>query len=86
MENIIIKVIAKNGGNGCEANYKVGDSWKMEDGMLPGGICVGAMSALLPWITCIKYNANIPWSEPKKITVCCTDPDYPVVFEIRREE
>lgn len=67
---------------GCEKNYKVGQRWEMVDNSLPGGICIGAMSALLPWITCIKYNAKMPWTKPNQIEVCCTDPDHPIVFEI----
>lgn len=86
MSRIIIEVIEKKGGTGCENTYRIGQKWEINGSSLPGGICIGAMSALLPWITCIKYGARMPWSEPGHINVCCTDPDHPVVFEIRYEE
>lgn len=71
----------------CECHYHKGDSWEMNSFQIPGGLCVGAMSALLPWLTCIKYGAHIPWSKNGKIEVCCSDADYPVTFQLEiREE
>ena len=32
----------------CEMYYKKGQKWIMDGQDLPGGICIGAMSALLP--------------------------------------
>lgn len=66
----------------CEMCYHKGQKWIMEDQGLPGGICIGAMSALLPWITCIKYDAELYWEKKGEVNVCCTDSDYPVKFKI----
>ena len=66
----------------CEMHYYKGKKWIMQDQDLPGGICIGAMSALLPWITCIKYDATLYWEKKGEVTVCCTDADYPVTFKI----
>ncbi len=66
----------------CEMCYHKGQKWIMDSQGLPGGICIGAMSALLPWITCIKYDAKLYWENHGEVTVCCTDADYPVTFKI----
>lgn len=86
MIHIKIKVIQTVSPELCECHYQVNDEWNMTDTTLPEGICIGAMSALLPWITCIKYQAKMPWTAEGKIKVCCTDPDHPVVFEIESLE
>ncbi len=67
----------------CECKYVKGMTWVMDGPELPGGLCIGAMSALLPWITCIKYDATMPWTKKGEIEVCCTDADYPVKFKIK---
>lgn len=85
MEILIIEVIDSKEKNGCEQEYKKGKRWIIKDNTIPGGFCVGGLSALLPWITCIKYNANIPWENNNEIKICCTDPDHPVTFQIRKE-
>ena len=66
----------------CEMCYKKGQKWIMDGQGIPGGICIGAMSALLPWITCIKYDAKLYWEKEGEVSVCCTDADYPVKFKI----
>ena len=83
MVKIKIKVVHTPSSELCECNYVQDDSWVFDGATLPGGICIGAMSALLPWITCIKYDASMPWTERGRINVCCTDPDHPVTFEIK---
>lgn len=85
MSKVVIEVVDMKGGPGCENKYIVGQKWEMSGSVMPGGLCIGLMSALLPWITCAKYGARVPWSQPNKINICCTDPDHPVIFEIRYE-
>ena len=86
MSKIRISVLHTPSPELCECKYTYNKHWIIEDTTLPGGICIGAISALLPWITCIKYKASMPWTEDGVIKVCCTDPDHPVTFEIKLEE
>lgn len=81
MKKIQIEVISDVDPR-CEMNYYKGKKWIMDGQDLPAGICIGAMSALLPWITCIKYDATLYWEKKGEVKVCCTDADYPVTFKI----
>lgn len=85
MSKIKISVAHTPSSELCECKYVKDQNWIVDGATLPGGICIGAMSALLPWITCIKYKASMPWTKDGKIKVCCTDPDHPVTFEIKLE-
>ncbi len=68
----------------CQAGYhEVGDVI-MVDGTTPGGVCLGAWTALGPYVTALMYGANFPWeSEEGVATIQCSDPKG-IVFELRR--
>ena len=79
---VSVKVISQQGT--CEAGHKVGDQWLVGD-KAPEGLCIFALSSLLPFITPLMYGGSFPWEkDPDMTTVACPDANNPVVFEIRR--
>jgi uncharacterized repeat protein (TIGR04076 family) len=84
MAKIIAKVISQKGT--CQAGHRVGDEFIIGQ-TTPEGMCSWAFAAVFPYAEAIEFGGVFPWeSSPGKARVCCTDPDNPVVFELRREE
>jgi len=84
MTKIIAKVISQKGT--CEAGHKVGDEFII-DQIAPPGICSWAFYTLFPFAEILQFGGTLPWeSGPDTARVACSDPDNPVVFELRRVE
>jgi uncharacterized repeat protein (TIGR04076 family) len=63
---------------------KVGDEW-IVDGLVPGGICLGAWHSIYPNLRLLRYGGIWPSQpDPDVINVVCPDIENPVIFELRR--
>lgn len=69
-------------GGECPVGIKVGDSWLVEDGIVPEGICAAAWNAIQPYVVAIRYGGVMPWSGEAEFSACCPDPANPVVFKM----
>ncbi len=82
MFSVKIKVISQKGT--CGAGHKVGDEFDCS-GNTPGGICIFAFNALMPFLLPLMFGGIFPWSgNPDKIEAVCPDALNPVVFELQR--
>jgi uncharacterized repeat protein (TIGR04076 family) len=82
MYAVKLKVISQKGT--CEAGHKVGDEFDCM-GLSPGGICLFAFNAIMPFLTPLMFGGTFPWSDdPDKVEVVCPDAANPVVFELQR--
>lgn len=78
-----IKVVDQKGV--CPLGYKVGDTFSIKDGMTPSGLCITALSALIPGISVLMVGGSFPWeTDPEATCRSCQDYKNPVIFEIRR--
>ena len=69
----------------CPVGFKVGDTFLVKEGLSPSGMCMTAMSALLPAITVLMVGGSFPWESDSESTKRgCQDYKNPVVFEVRR--
>jgi uncharacterized repeat protein (TIGR04076 family) len=73
-------------GGECPVGLKVGDSWLVEDGVVPPGICAAAWNAIQPYVVSIRYGGKMPWSGEAEFSACCPDPANPVVFKMTAVE
>ncbi len=84
--DVEVEVISQKGI--CHWGHKVGDKWLFGYQKSPGGLCLGAMAALLPGIRMLWGGGVFPTSLsgfPRGTNqLCCIDPRNPVVFELRR--
>ncbi len=80
--DVAVKVVSQKGT--CVFEHKVGDEW-IVGGTAPAGLCLPALSALLPFITALRFGGSFYWeSNPDVTTFACPDVANPVVFELRR--
>jgi len=69
----------------CSQEFKVGDSWLIEDGKTPGGMCTGAYNSVGPAIRTFRLGGEHPWDEDKGVTyVSCPDPKHCLIYEVKR--
>jgi uncharacterized repeat protein (TIGR04076 family) len=67
----------------CPNEHKIGDKFEWPDDR--GKICASAVHAIYPYITAMRAGGAFPWEkDPDTCTICCPDPNNPVVFTIRR--
>ncbi len=79
---ISVKEITKNE---CPYKFKPGDSWLIEDGKTPGGMCSSAYEACLPWVRILRYGGEFPPAEDKDVMlVSCPDHNVQTIYEVRR--
>ena len=77
-----VRVVSQKGK--CNRGYQVGDEWVLGT-VTPEGICLAAMSSILPAARVLMFSGVFPWeSDPDSTTVACLDAENPVVFELRR--
>jgi uncharacterized repeat protein (TIGR04076 family) len=68
----------------CPNGHNVGDTWTAGR-LTPGGLCLGAMSSLMPAITALRFGGNFPWmSEAGVGFFCCPDHNVQNVFKLER--
>jgi len=69
----------------CPQGFKAGDSWLIEDGKTPGGMCASAYYAAYPAIRLFRLGGEHPWDENKDVTrVSCPDPERVLIMEVKR--
>lgn len=69
----------------CPQGFKAGDSWLIEDGKTPCGMCARAYASLAETIQVLRYGGEFPWCENKDVaTVSCPDPKRWLIYEVRR--
>ena len=81
-----IKVSVLRVTNGeCSRGFKAGDSWLIEDGKTPGGMCSSAYHAVAPAIRTFRLGGEHPWDEDKDVTrISCPDLEHWVIYEVKR--
>ena len=69
----------------CPQEFKVGDTWLIENGKTPSGMCSGAYNSCAPAIRTFRLGGEHPWDDDKDVTcISCPDPKVCVVYEIKR--
>ena len=69
----------------CPSGFKVGDSWLIDNGKTPSGMCADAYTSIAPAIRAFWLGGEQPWDEDRDITCrSCPDPEHLVIYEIRR--
>ncbi len=69
----------------CPQGFKSGDSWLIEDGKTPGGMCAGAYNSVAPAIRVFRLGGAQPWEKNEDVTyVSCPDPEHWVIYEVKR--
>ena len=66
----------------CPVGHKTGDTFLLSQGLAPSGLCMTALSALVPAISVLMFGGSFPW----EIRLYCGVPGLqnPVIFEVRR--
>jgi len=68
----------------CPNGHKVGEEHVVRR-KSPGGICLGSLSAVLPYLTALRYGASFPWEDEEGvITIGCPDHENCVVWRLER--
>ncbi len=69
----------------CARGFKPGDSWIIEDGETPLGMCGDAYISIASAIRLFWLGGEQPWDKNKD-SACrsCPDAEVMVVFEIKR--
>ena len=68
----------------CPAGHRVGDEFIVGN-LSPGGMCMGALSSLLPFIHTLKFGGNFFWEKKAgEGTFCCPDPEVVNTFRLER--
>ncbi len=69
----------------CPQGLKAGDSWLIEDGKTPAGMCSSAYYAAYPSIRTFRYGGEHPHAEDKDVThVACPDTAVLLIMEVER--
>lgn len=69
----------------CPQGFKAGDSWIIENGKTPGGMCAGAYNSVAPAIRLFRLGGEQPWDSNKDVThVSCPDPEHWVIYQVAR--
>ncbi|MFC1953290.1 TIGR04076 family protein [Chloroflexota bacterium] len=69
----------------CPKGFKVGDSWLIEDGITPGGMCASAYYAVYPTVRAFYLGGEHPWEENRDVThIACPDSDRLLIMEVKR--
>lgn len=85
ISNLTIKVLECKGG--CPLGHKAGDTFEIRGGVSPSGLCMTALSALVPGISVLMLGGSFPWEKDPEATVrACQDYKNAVIFEIRRTD
>ena len=69
----------------CPRGFKAGDSWVIENGETPGGMCGDAYISISPAIRTLWLGGEQPWDMDKDVTCrSCPDAEHVVIYEIKR--
>ncbi|MBI4332579.1 MAG: TIGR04076 family protein [Chloroflexi bacterium] len=80
-----IKVeVTKVGKGVCPNGMKPGRNWIL-DSKTPGGICLGALSTILPYARAISFGGTFYFQEtPDSVEFSCPDHERHVTFRLTR--
>ncbi len=68
----------------CPAGHRVGDEFLVGN-KTPAGLCMGAFSSLLPYISTLRFGGSFFWEKNDgEGTFCCPDPEVVNVFHLER--
>jgi uncharacterized repeat protein (TIGR04076 family) len=68
----------------CPNGHRVGEEHVVRS-KTPAGICLGAFSSCLPYLTALRFGASFPWEEREgTITIGCPDHVNQVVWRLER--
>jgi len=77
-------LLSQKGRRHC--GHRAGDRWVVGK-TIPAGICLGAFSSLIPYLSALRFGGSFPWEDKKgEGTFCCPDPEALNVFRRRRIE
>ncbi len=83
VHDLQIKVLECKGK--CPLGHVAGDTFTIKGGVAPAGLCMTALSALIPGISVLMLGGSFPWeADPECTTRSCQDYKNAVIFEIRR--
>ena len=69
----------------CGRGFKMGDSWLIESGETPQGLCGDAFTSIYPAVRALWLGGEQPWDKDKDVTYrSCPDAEVMVVYEIKR--
>ncbi|MFC1873131.1 TIGR04076 family protein [Chloroflexota bacterium] len=69
----------------CSRGFKPGDSWIIEDGETPSGMCGDAYISIAPAIRLFWLGGEQPWDKNTDTTYrSCPDAKVMVVYEIKK--
>jgi uncharacterized repeat protein (TIGR04076 family) len=64
-------------GGTCQGGeHPLGQKWTF-DGVTPGGMCLGAFHAIVPYLYTLRCGGVFPWAEPNErdtVDIKCADP------------
>jgi uncharacterized repeat protein (TIGR04076 family) len=68
----------------CPNGHRLGEEYLFKNKTV-AGICMGAFSSMLPYLTALRYGASFPWEEQEgAITLGCPDHENCVVWRLER--
>ena len=80
--DVKVKIVSQKGT--CVMDHKEGDEWVFSTPS-PAGLCMGAFTALAPFIRTLQYGGEYEWPIGSgTLQMCCPDPFNPVIFEITK--
>jgi uncharacterized repeat protein (TIGR04076 family) len=69
----------------CSRGLKPGDSWLIENGETPAGLCGDAYTSIAPVIRLFWLGGEQHWDKDKDIAYrSCPDAEHMVVFQVKR--
>ncbi len=80
-----VQVTVTRVGKGvCPNGMKPGRTWVV-DTKTPGGICMGALTSILPYVRALSFGGTFHFQEnPDSVEFSCPDHERHVTFEVKR--
>jgi uncharacterized repeat protein (TIGR04076 family) len=85
-----VQITVKQVVGHCETQgrcpLRVGQTWTFNGNVVPEGMCIWAIPAIIPFLSALHWRGDVHWIEekPESATACCPNPLAPVVFEMAR--
>ena len=77
-----MKIVGMKGA--CPSGHEIGEEHVVRD-KSPGGLCMGSLNAVLPYVTALRYGGSFPWTDREgEITIGCPDHENCVVWKLER--
>ncbi|OGO20454.1 MAG: hypothetical protein A2144_00755 [Chloroflexi bacterium RBG_16_50_9] len=80
-----VRVTVESAAGKCPQGFKVGDSWLIEDGKTPAGMCASAYHSLFQYMRVFRFGGAHPWEKEDGVAhIACPDAVQRLVHEVRR--